>query len=119
MTEKIDLTKPPKDLDQELEMLPNLIAFVETQLEGAEVEIDMAKAAKDRALSECLLKYQSLPYNQQKGMYKRVMAEEGEKIAKIKKKVIKSKVEFNRLKNRFQSVRKIASMRMEEMRNLK
>ena len=32
MTEKIDLTKPPKDLDQELEMLPNLIAFAETQL---------------------------------------------------------------------------------------
>ena len=117
-SKEIDLSKPPKDLDQELEILPNMIAFVETQLEEAEIEMDGAKIAKDRALSECMLKYQSSPYVVQKAMYKKTIAEENEKIMKLKEKFNKAKIEFNRLKNRFQSVRKIASMRMEEMRHL-
>ena len=59
----------------------------------------------------------SSPYNVQKAMYKKAQSEEDSKILEKKKKLSSVTVEFNRLKNKFQSVRKLASLRIEEMKH--
>jgi len=105
------------DINQELEELPGLISYQEQLVEDALLEIEESKNEKSKVLSEVLIKYMSSPYNVQKAMYKKAQSEEDTKILEKKKKLSKVTVEFNRLKNQFQSVRKLASLRIEEMKH--
>jgi len=105
------------DINKELEELPNLIAYQETLLEDDILEIERAKNEKNKKLADVLIKYEKATTIIQKAMYKKVIADENDKILKLKEKSNKNKIKFNELKNKFQSVRKIASLKIEEMKH--
>ena len=105
------------DVNAELEELPAQISYQEQLMEDSLMEIEVAKNEKNRALAEILLKYEKASTIVQKAMFKKALADENDKILKLKEKLSKVRVEFNRLKNRFDSVRKVASLRIEEMKH--
>lgn len=106
------------DIEKELEELPGLIAYHEEQVENVLLEIDSAKCEKDKELSETLMKYKDQQTIVQKAMYKQTLSEQNKKIVELKGKLAKERVALNAAKNRFQSIRKIASMRIEEMKHI-
>lgn len=105
------------DINKELDELPSLIAYYEEQLENCILSIDNAKSEKDLALSQTLLDYQFQPTVVQKAMYKKTLSQKNKEINEIKTEMSKHKIALNKAKNRFQSIRKIASMRIEEMKH--
>jgi uncharacterized coiled-coil DUF342 family protein len=117
MNKIFDFEQKIADINEELEQLPNVIGYFEEKMEETLEKIDKAKAEKDILLAETLCKYQTQPTITQKAAYKRTLAEQNLLISKLKRELGTSKVLLNKAKNRFQSVRKIANLKIEEMKN--
>lgn len=105
------------DVNKELEELPALISYQEQLMENIILEIAEAKNEKNKKVAETIMKYEKSPFMVQKAMIKKTQADEETKILVLKKKMSEISVEFNRLRNRFQSIRKLASLRIEEMKH--
>jgi ribosome biogenesis protein Nip4 len=105
------------DVNKELEELPALISYQEQLMENVILEIAEAKNEKNKKVAETIMKYEKSPFMVQKAMIKKAQADEETKILVLKKKMSEISVEFNRLRNRFQSIRKLASLRIEEMKH--
>lgn len=105
------------DLEKELEELPGLLSYEETIMEDLIMQIDEAKNKKNKELANFLLEHINDGYDLKKALYKQKSAELDGAIIALKRKLSESKVKLNKLKNRFQSIRKIANLRIEEMKH--
>lgn len=112
-----DATKKEVDVEKELEELPSLISYREKLLEDSILKVEERKNNKNEKVAKFVLDNMDKPTDLRKALQKQLSASLDKDILEAKTELSNNKVELNKLKNRFQSVRKIASMRIEEMKH--